>query len=378
MRGNLVAVLLFVAVLGSSPAPLRAGVRIKDITELEGARTNQLVGFGLVVGLDGTGGKSTFTQQVAVDMLKRFNVNTKINQDVKGDTVFKSGNISAVMVTAELGPFARHGSRLDVTVSALDDATSLQGGTLIMTPLRGADQVDYAVAQGALSVGGFSFTAPAGAKSPAAGAQKNHPTVGRISGGATVEREARGEILCHGQIRLLLHEPDYQTSRAIAKAINLCFPDSAITLDAGSVQVFVPPGLCAKIVSFVGDIGALEVTPDVPARVVLNERTGTIVAGDQVKVTAVALAHGNLAIITSNEPIASQPAPFSKGKTVVLPRAQVGVTEQGGQVHVVPPTVTVADLARALNALGATPRDLIVIFQMLKQAGALHADLLII
>ena len=357
-------------------SPAMAEVRIKDITELEGARSNQLVGFGLVVGLDNTGGKGPFTQQTAVDMLSRFNVNIKITSDIKGDVAFKSGNISAVMITAELGPFSRRGSRLDVTVSALDDASSLRGGTLIMTPLRGADSCDYAVAQGPILVGGFSFSAGA-ARSGSASVQKNHPTVGRIVGGATVEREARGEILCNGQIRLLLSDPDFQTSRAITKAINDRFANSAITLDAGTVQVFVPKGQCSNLVSFVSDLGALEVKPDVAARVVLNERTGTIVAGDQVKIDGVALAHGNLSIVTSDESVVSQPLPFSRGKSVLAPRPQVGVSEQPGAVQVLSRSVTVAELARALNALGATPSDLITIFQMLKQAGALHAELII-
>ncbi|HYV38340.1 MAG TPA: flagellar basal body P-ring protein FlgI [Gemmataceae bacterium] len=365
--------LLVLAATATASGP--GGVRIKDITELEGARSNQLVGFGLVVGLDSTGSKSSFTQQVAVDMLTRFNVVTKTIAGDKGDSVFKSGNISAVILTAELGPFARRGSKIDVTVSALDDATSLQGGTLIMTPLRGADHCDYAVAQGPILLGGFSFSAGGTAKAPAATAQKNHPTVGRIDGGAIVEREARGEILCNGQIRLLLRQPDYATSRGIAKAINSMCPNSAVTLDAGSIQVFVPKAACNNLVSFVSDIGALEVTPDVPARVIINERTGTIVAGDQVKIATVALAHGNLAIVTSDEPIASQPLPFSYGKTTILPRGQVNVTEQGGTVQVLPRSVTVAELARALNALGATPRDLIIIFQALKKQGALYAEL---
>jgi len=363
---------------GSFLATARAGVRIKDITDLEGARSNQLVGFGLVVGLEGTGSQSVFTQQVAVDMLQRFYVVAKTLALQRGDAVFKSGNIAAVMVTADLGPFQRNGSKIDVIVSTLDDATSLFGGTLILTPLKGADNVVYAVAQGPLSVGGFNFRVPNGAATPTASTQKNHPTVGRIAGGAIVEREARGEILCNGQIRLTLRQADFATSRSIAAVINKLYPESAYTLDAGTVQVVVPRGLCPKVVSFVSDIGVLEVSPDVPARVVINERTGTIVAGDQVKVATVALTHGNLAILTSNTPVASQPLPFSRGKTVVLPRATVGVTEAQGSVQVLEQSVTVAELARALNALGATPRDLIVIFQMLKQAGALHAELVIV
>jgi len=371
------ASLLAVVGLAWCSAIVYGGVRIKDITELEGARINQLVGFGLVVGLDGSGSKSLFTQQVAVDMLQRFRVTSKIIAGIQGDSVFKSGNISAVMVTAELGPFSRRGSRIDVIVSALDDATSLQGGTLILTPLRGADGVDYAVAQGPLSVGGFIFSSTGGGATPAAGAQKNHPTVGRIAGGATVEQEARGKILCQGQIRLMLRDPDYATAQAIAKAVNRRFPNSSFTPDAGSVQIFVSEEQQLNLVSFVSEIGVLEVQPDVPARVVINERTGTIVAGHQVKISTVAVTHGNLAILTTSQPIASQPAPFSQGKTVVLPRGQVGVSEQGGVVRVLENSVTVADLARVLNALGATPRDLIIIFQTLKQAGALHAELVI-
>jgi flagellar P-ring protein precursor FlgI len=376
-RLNWVIFLFFLIFMQSA----RAGVRIKDITDIEGARGNQLIGFGLVVGLEGTGSQSVFTQQVAVDMLQRFNVAAKTISEARGDSVFKSGNISAVMITADLGPFNRQGSKIDVIVSALDDASSLFGGTLLQAPLRGADNVVYAVAQGPLSVGGFNFSVPNGTGSngnATAATQKNHPTVGRIAGGAYVEHEARGEILCHGQIRLTLRQPDYSTAKSIATVINKRYRAAAYTVDAGAVQVFVPVGMCPKLVSFVSDIGQLEVNPDVPARVVINERTGTIVAGDQVKIATVAVTHGNLAIMTSNTPVASQPLPFSKGKTVTLPRASVGVTEQSGAVQVLEGSVTVAELARALNALGATPRDLIIIFQMLKEAGALHAELVIV
>lgn len=360
-------------------APLRGESRIKDITDLEGAQSNQLVGFGLVVGLENTGGRSQFTQQVAVDMLQRFHVASRIASSDRADNVYRSGTVSAVMVTADLGPFARHGSRIDVTVSVIDDASSLQGGTLLLTPLKGADGVDYAVAQGAVSVGGFLFSVPTGSAQPLASAQKNHPTVGRIPGGATVEQEARGHILCNGQLRLLLRQPDYVTSHNIALVINQRFPNSAFTLDAGSVQVLVPPAfLPGNVVGFVGELGLLEVTTDVPARVVINERTGTIVAGEDVRVSTVAVAHANLAIVTALEPVVSQPAPFSRGQTTVVPQPSVGVQEQTGTLRVIEHTVTVADLARALNALGVLPRDLIAIFQALKQAGALHAELVVI
>ncbi len=360
-------------------APARAESRIKDITDLEGAQTNQLVGFGLVVGLDNTGGRSQFTQQVAVDMLQRFHVASRISSSDRADNVYRSGTVSAVMVTAELGPFARRGSRIDVTVSVVDDATSLQGGTLLLTPLKGADGLDYAVAQGSVSVGGFLFSVPSGSAQPLASAQKNHPSVGRIPGGATVEQEARGNILCNGQLRLLLRQPDYVTSYNIALVINKRFPGTAFTLDAGSVQVIVPSAFIpGNVVGFVGELGLLEVTTDVAARVVINERTGTIVAGEDVRVSTVAVAHANLAITSALEPIVSQPAPFSGGRTTVVPQPVVGVQEQTGTLRVIERTVTVAELARALNALGVLPRDLIAIFQALKQAGALHAELVVI
>ena len=352
-------------------APAAAGVRLKDITDLEGARNNQLYGFGLVVGLNNTGGRSLFTQRVAVDMLQKLSVGGKIFQDLPSDNVFRSGNISAVMVTAEIGPFSRRGSRLDVTVSALDNARSLLGGTLLLTPLRGADMEVYAVAQGELVLGGFSF------RGQAASVQKNLVTVGRIPGGALVEQEARGEVLCHGHIRLLLKSPDHTTAGSIARAVNNFLPGHALPLDAGTVQVEVPPEFRPQTVAFLSDIGNLEVIPDSPARVVINERTGTIVAGENVKISTVAIAHGNLAVVTRETPLVAQPAPFSRGRTTVVPRTQIGATEQRAGLNVAPATVTVADLARALNALGVSPRDLISIFQALKKAGALQAELVV-
>ena len=348
-----------------------AGVRVKDITDLEGARGNQLFAHGLVVGLSGTGSRSLFTQQMAADMLQRLNVTAQIFTNLPSDNVLRSANISVVMVTAEIGPFARKGSRIDVTVSALDDAQSLQGGTLIFTPLRGVDGEVYAVSQGPVSVGGFLFSGQA------ASVQKNHPTVGRIAGGAIVEREARGEVVCQGQLRLLLKQPDYTTAQAITKVVNARYPGAAVALDAGTVQVAAMGYKSGNLAGFVDEIGGLEVNPDTPARVVINERTGTIVAGEQVKVSTVALAHGNLTILTTEQPRVSQPAPFSEGKTVVTPSTKIGVGEQAGGLSVVPRTVTVAELARALNALGANPRDLISIFQALKNAGALHAEIVV-
>ncbi|HKI33792.1 MAG TPA: flagellar basal body P-ring protein FlgI [Gemmataceae bacterium] len=359
------------------PAARAAGTRIKDITEFEGARSNQLTGVGLVVGLENTGGRSLLTQQMAVDMLSRFRVNTLINSNSNLAPVYRAFSVSVVAVTAELGPFARRGSKMDVLVSVMDDALSLQGGTLIFTPLRGADDVVYAVAQGPLSIGGFQFTVPQGSSTPLASAQKNHPTVGRIPSGAIIEREARGDVVCNGTVRLLLRDPDYTTACAIGRAINARFPHSAIPLDAGTVQVFVPRDRLLDVVCWAGEVGQLEVTPDIVAKVVINERTGTIVAGKDVQIDTIAVAHGNLAILTSDEPFASQPPPFSGGTTAILPRPRIGVTEQGGALRVLDHTTTVADLARALNLLGVTPRDMISIFQAIAKAGALHAELVI-
>jgi flagellar P-ring protein FlgI len=356
--------------------PVHAQVRIKDITDLEGAQSNHLVGMGLVVGLNGTGSKSSATQQMAIDSLQRFSFATKIIADLKGDSQFKLGNISMVYITAELGPFARVGSRIDVTVSAFDDAVSLENGTLIMTPLRAVDGVEYVLAQGPVSVGGYTVGASGGGSGVAATATKNHPTVGRVVGVSNVLREARGKMACNGQAKLLLRNQDPNTAKAIAKVINEKYPGAAFAVDSGTVMVLTPNELVMNLVSFISDIGLLEVMPDSPARVVINERTGTIVAGHNVKISTVAVTHGNLAIVTANEPLASQPLPFARGKTVVLPRAQIGVQEQPNTMHVIEQTMTVGDLARALNALGAAPRDMIIIFQSLKKAGALHAELL--
>jgi flagellar P-ring protein precursor FlgI len=355
-----------------SPLMVQAdGVRIKDVTQVAGERGNQLRGLGLVVGLDGTGGKSLATQQMAVDMLHKLNVSSKIVTEFKTDNVFKSNNIAMVIVTAELPPFARRGSTIDVTISSLD-AESLQGGTLLPTPIDGLDGESYAVAQGSLSIGGFS------GGGQAAKAQKNHLNVGRIPGGATVEREALGEIHCNGVVRLLLRSPDHATARAIARAINARFPRGASTQDPGTVHVRVPKEEMDDVTGLIGEIGLLEITPDAPARVVINERTGTIVAGEHVKISTVAISHGSLHITTAETPQVSQPAPFSRGETTVVPRTEVEVEEKGGELAVVEQSVTVADLARALNSLGVTPRDLISIFQSLKQAGALHAELVMI
>lgn len=350
----------------------RAQVRIKDITNLEGARSNQLYGFGLVVGLAGTGSRSLFTQQVAVDMLQKLSVSSKIFNQSPADNVLRATNNSAVMITAEIGPYNRTGSRLDVLVSSMDDAGSLQGGTLILTPLRGADGEVYAVAQGPLTIGGFSISGQA------ATVQKNHPTVGRIVAGALVEKEAPGEVVCKGKSRFLLKDPDLNTARKIARAMNDYCQGCAQPQDAGAVLVCIPPQYEGECVKFLSELGLQDVRPDTTARVVVNERTGTVVVGTEVKLSTTAIAHGNLTIVINETPQVSQPEAFSRGVTTVVPRTSVDVNEQLSRLIVVPRSVTVAELARALNALGVSPRDLIAIFQSLKQSGALHAELEVI
>lgn len=361
---------LAVAVLLAAPA---AGqVRIKDITDVGGARANQLVGVGLVVGLDQTGSRSSFTQQVAVDLLQRQGITTGIASQLPTESLLRSTSISAVMVTAEIGPFARKGGRLDVTVSTLDDAKSLQGGTLILTTLRAVDGEVYALAQGPLSIGGFSVTAQA------SGVQKNHLNVGRIPNGATVEKEALGDVIVQGRVTLLLKEPDFNTSRLIAKTINDRFPNVAQAADPGSVVLCPIPDPARTPTAFVAEVGLLEVRPDAPAKVVINERTGTVVAGEHVGISTTAVSHGNLYIGVSSTTVVSQPQPLAGGATVVAPQTAVSAAEERRRMIVVPQATTVAEVARALNALGVTPRDLIAIFQALKRVGALHAELEII
>jgi flagellar P-ring protein precursor FlgI len=368
----MIRVALALVALAAAAAPAPAQVRVKDVTDIFGANANQLFGYGLVVGLDGTGSRSTFTQQVAVDMLQRLGTTAQIFSQLPADAVIRSTSISAVMVMAEIGPFTRKGGRLDVTVSCLDDARSLQGGTLLFTPLTGVDGQTYISAQGPLSVGGFSVSGAA------AGVQKNQLNTGRIPNGGIVVKEAPGTFVTGGKAHLILKSPDFNTARLLAKAVNERFPFAAQATDAGTVTLCCPTDGGKTPVQFLGEVGLIEFRPDSPARVVINERTGTVVAGEHVTLSSCSVTHGNLYVGTSETPVASQPAPLSGGATAVLPRTQAGAREQASRMVVLPPTTTVADVARALNALGVTPRDLISIFQALKQAGALHAELVII
>lgn len=362
--------LTLILVLGG-PAICRADVRVKDITTVSGVRANQLVGMGLVTGLNGTGGKNPETRQFAVNMLQRFGLRADptIRAQLRNDSKLKTASLSVVVVTADLPAFAKKGSTLDVTVSTFDDASSLQGGQLIMTPLMGVDGEVYAVASGPVSIGGFSFEGDAGS------VQKNHPTTGRLAGGATVEKETCSPVGEDGFVSLLLLEPDYETASRIGQAINIVYPEAARVTDAGTVEVMVPIQHEGDVPTFLSLIGQMPVRPDIKAKVVINERTGTVVIGAKVKLSPVLITHANLAVITSEAPVVSQPAPFSEGETAIVPRTDLEVIEEKSPVTVIDETATVGDLARALNALGVTPRDLSSIFQQLKAAGALHAEL---
>ncbi|MFO7686478.1 MAG: flagellar basal body P-ring protein FlgI [Desulfobacterales bacterium] len=347
--------------------PVQAA-RIKDIVDIKGARQNQLVGYGLVVGLSGTGdGKNAvFTSQSLAAVLDKMGVTVNPEQ-------LKGNNVAAVMVTAALPAFAKTGSRIDVMVSSIGGAESLQGGTLLLTPLRAANSQVYAVAQGAVSTGGFVV------RGASAGVAKNFPTVGRVADGALIERELAVAFNEKERLSLALRAPDFTTAARVAAAINAnVFNGAASTPDGGTVDVIVPQEYLGNVVAFVSLIENLEVTPDVESKVVINERTGTIIMGESVRISTVAIAHGNLSIQINESANVSQPLPFSEGQTVVIPQTDVAVQEGRNPIILVNQGVSIGDVVRALNALGVSPRDLIAIFQALKAAGALQAKLEII
>jgi len=349
------------------PAAFAAGVRVKDLTLVAGARDNQLVGYGIVTGLAGDGDKNpVYTVQSIANLLQRFGINVP-------PATLAAKNVAVVIVTADIPAFLKSGARLDVTVSSLGDAKSLQGGVLLQTPLLGADGKVYAVAQGPISIGGFAAGVEGGG---GATVQKNHPTTGQIIGGALVEREIPATIVRHNYVELLLREPDFTSAARLAAAINEKFPASATAVDSTSVRVELPPG--APPVEFIAHLQAVEVVPDTPARIIINERTGTIVATSRIQISSCAVSHGNLTINIASTLDVSQPNPFNEsGSTVVTPRTDTTVTENKGSLVTLPELPTVEKVAAALNALGVTPRDMMAIFQALKQAGALQAELII-
>ena len=346
-----------------------AGSRIKDLVMISGARDNQLSGWGLVVGLAGDGDKDpAYTVQAIANTLQRFGITVPAS-------TLSSKNVSAVFVTADIKPFLKSGSRIDVTVAAMGDAKSLQGGVLLQTPLFGASgEAVYAVAQGPLAVGGFSSgtTGVGGAN-----VQKNHPTVAQISGGAIVEKEIPMKLVNNNNIELMLREGDFTSAARIAVAINQVFTNSAQAIDSTSIRVKVPPGMEENSVDFIARLEAIEVTPDTTARVIINERTGTIVATSKIKISTCAVSHGELTINIASTMDVSQPTPLSKGgTTVVTPRTETQVTEAKGSLITLEEMPTIEKVAAGLNAIGVTPRDMMAIFQAMKQAGALQAELI--
>lgn len=356
--------LLFVLVL--VPAVSRAA-RIKDIAAFDGVRDNQLVGYGLVVGLNGSGDsdQTKFPVQSLVNMLERMGITVNRN-DVKVK------NVAAVLVTATLPPFAKQGTKLDVQVSSLGDAKTIAGGTLVMTPLRGADNQTYAVAQGSILTNSFAFGGQG------ASAVKNHPTAGRVPAGALVERELPNVLTGKPDLRLNLAQPDFTTAARVVASINKQFAGSASSSDGGAVMVRLPEAYAGRPVEFIAQLENLEVEQDQPARVVVNERTGTVVMGDRVKIAGVAVSHGNLSLTVKETPKVSQPNPLSKGETKEVARTELKVKEEPKRLSLLPPANTIGDVVRGLNLLGVTPRDLISILQAIKAAGALQAELVII
>jgi flagellar P-ring protein precursor FlgI len=363
--GHWTLVIALTAFLALAPCPALASSRVKDIAMVAGARDNQLVGYGLITGIAGDGDKNpVYTLQTVANFLQRFGMNVP-------PATLSSKNVAAVIVTADISAFKKNGSRLDVTISSIGDAKTLQGGILLQTPLLGADGKVYAVAQGAISLGGIS------GGNEGASVQKNHPTVAQIIGGALVEREIPTDIVRDNMIELMLREPDFTSSARLAPAVNQMFTNSSASVDSTTVRVKIPEGMQDSVVDFVARVEAIELDLDIPARIVINERTGTIVATSKIRIAACAVSHGNITISIANTLDVSQPNALSQtGSTVVTPRTDTKVTEQQARLVNLPELPTVEKVAANLNSLGVTPRDMMAIFQAMKQAGALHAELI--
>ena len=347
-------------------------VRIKDITMVGGEHENILTGQGLVVGLAGTGGSNPTTKSNIQNMLQQLGRSASpLEREQVQRSQDKSINTSTVIVSATLPPHGRAGQTLDVTVSAVDDAKSLAGGQLVQTTLTGVDGVVYAIAYGAVSIDGGNFGGEA------ATVVKNHPTSGLIPRGARIVAENSTHIFKNGGFEFLLNEPHYETAVRIVAEINAAVPNAASVVNPATVFVRVPTMWQTSPFQFIAMLQELTVVPDAIARVVVNERTGTVIIGDDVRISRVAITHGNLYVRTVENPQVSQPAPLSNGNTAVVPRTNVDVIEQDGVLSLLDESATVGDLATSLNALGATPRDLSAILQMLRKAGALHAEVIL-
>ncbi len=368
LKQSLLLTITAILAVGFINPATAATTRIKDIVDIEGVRENVLIGYGLVVGLNGTGDKlnnSPFTEQSLIAMLERMGVN------VRGQNL-NTGNVAAVMVTATMPPFQTQGSRIDVTVSTLGDAKNLQGGTLLVTPLMGADGEVYGVAQGPVAISGFS------ASGEGQTVTQNTPTRGRIASGATIEREIKFDLNDLPQIRLALKNPDFTTARRIARAINgFTSANMATASNDATITLKKSAGYPGTLVDLITDIEQLPVEPDQVARVVIDENSGTIVMGSDVRVSTVAIAQGNLTIKVNETPQVSQPNPFAeKGETVTVPRTDIDVnTGKDAKLAILESSVTLQDLVTGLNKLGVGPRDIITILQAIKAAGALQAEI---
>ncbi len=361
MRQVFLAVLFILGVANAGEC-----ARLKDIADVEGVRGNQLLGYGLVVGLNGTGdGRVDFTVKSISNMLEKMGIRVD-------PMMIKVKNVAAVMVTAELPAFARPGSKIDIAISSMGDAKSLQGGMLLFSPLKGADGNVYAVAQGPVDLGGFSVSQ--GGDS----AQKNHPTVGTIPQGALVERSIPFDLFQSKKVRIVLRKPDFTTMTRVVAALNSRMgKPSAVAIDSAAVEIPLDTQGQFDPVNLVASLEQVEVEQDIGARVIVNERTGTIIMGEKVSISRVALAHGNLNIAIRQETDVSQPNAFAGGVTAAVTNTDVSVGEDVKALQLVGGEVTLGDVVQALNALGATPRDLIAIFTALKTAGALNAELVV-
>lgn len=360
--------ILIAAALLLWTAPAQSSSRIKDISDIEGVRENYLIGYGLVVGLNGTGdsiSSMAFTEESLIGMLERLGVNTR-------DGKIKTKNVAAVMVTGSLPAFARQGTRIDVSISALGDAKSLQGGVLLVTPMLGADGEVYAIAQGQVAIGGFS------AQGDAQSVVKGVPTSGRIANGAIIEREILFDFANQKYIKLALRNPDFTTAARVTDAINSYLGSvAATTVDSGTVSINIALSRREDLIQMLTDIEQLRIQPDQVAKVIIDEKSGIIVIGENVRINPIAIAQGNLTIRITETPQVSQPAPFSMtGDTVTVPRTDIEVDEQSGnKLNILKSGVSLQELVDGLNALGVGPRDMISILQAVKAAGALQAEI---
>ncbi|EIZ78716.1 flagellar basal body P-ring protein [Novosphingobium sp. Rr 2-17] len=360
--------LLIAPAVALAPLPAHAGPRIKDIVDIENVRSNQLVGYGLVVGLAGTGDRmrnTPFTEESMLAMLERMGVS------VRG-TEMKTQNVAAVSISATMPPFARAGSQIDVQISSLGDASSLQGGTLLVSSLRALDGEIYAVAQGPVALSGFK------AQGAGASVTRGVSTSARIAGGAIIEREVNFAFKSASSLKLALKNPDFTTAQRIAAVINQRFPGTAEVLDPATVEIAPRGGFSGSLISLMSDVENLEVNVDQPARIVINEASGTVVMGSDVQISPVAIAQGGLTISVTETPVASQPAPLSGGTTAVLPRTSINVDDGSGKsLALLKDGASLKSLVSGLNTLGVSPRDLITILQAVKSAGALQAEIVV-